>query len=371
MKHYYVALIFLCTSCFSPAEKSFPDHILKNELKYAKGFSLEHRDGKTYIEVYNPWNNYSLLASYVLTNDTASVRNAIKVPVQRTVCLSSTYLGMIALLGAQETVVASSNANWIYDSALYNRYRQNKLANLGNDLSMSAESVIAQEPDVIIKYIYQSVDPIDDVMKRAGISLVYIIEFMEEHPLGRAEWIKLIGALLGKETMADSIFNVVEENYLKYTKLAQSSSTKPDVLTGSMYKGTWYAAGGNSFIAQLIQDANANYFWLSDSTTGSIPLSFEVVIQKQGNADYWINTNSNSLSELMAIDSRCEFFKAFKEGNVYHYNKRTNENGGLDYYETGVVRPDLLLRDMLVILHPELIDEETVYYEKLEYSGNK
>jgi iron complex transport system substrate-binding protein len=366
MKKYIGLFCLLILGCSSHDTKRQHVGVKKNELKYAKGFSMEQRDGKTYIEVYNPWNNYSLLASYVLSGDSLNTdKNVIHVPVERAVCLSSTYIGMVTLLDARDVVVASSNANWICDSLLFQKFLDNQITNLGNDMSMSAEAVIAQQPDAVLKYIYQSPDPIDAIITNAAIPVYYLIEFMEEHPLGRAEWIKLVGALVHKQELADSIFAQIESNYLNYSELAVQSLNKPSVLDGSIYKGTWYAAGGNSFIARLFLDAHADYFWHSDSITGSLPLSFEVVIQNQKQADFWINANAFTLNEVLSVDSRCAVFKAFQEGNVYHYNKRVNINGGLDYFETGVVRPDLLLRDLLVILHPGIIDAETVYYKKL------
>lgn len=367
MKYFYLALAFVFFSCSGSVEESNEGNVQSNEVKYAKGFAMETRDGVTYIDVYNPWNSNKLMASYVLVaNGDENIEGGIQVPLDRITTLSSTYLGMIAMLDARESIVATSNANWICDSVLYSKYLANGITNLGNDMSISAEAVIADRPNAVLKYIYQSPDPIDPVIEGSGIPVLYIIEFMEEHPLGRAEWIKVIGALLDKKEVADSVFSKIEQNYNYYSKLAQSSELSPSVLCGSIYKGTWYAAGGRSFIAQLLKDANSEYYWAKDTTTGSLSLSFETIINNQKDADIWINANALSLDELLVIESRSEVFNSFQNGNVYHYNKNMNENGGLDYYETGVVRPDLLLRDLLVILHPELLNDETVYYRKLQ-----
>ena len=363
---YFFSALLILFSCKSVEQNSTDGLVSRNQLKYAKGFALEQKGGITYIDVYNPWNNNSVIASYTICSDSLNENCNIRVPVQRLASLSSTYLGMLSLLDARESVVATSNANWICDSVLYSNYVQGNVINLGNDLSISAEAVIAQKPNVVLKYIYQSPDPIDPVIEGSGIPVIYLIEFMEEHPLGKAEWIKLVGALLNKEKEADSIFNDIEKKYKYYTELAGQSKSRPTVLCGSVYKGTWYAAGGSSHIAQLLYDANADYYWQSDTTTGSLSLALESVIQHQKEADYWINANAYTLDELVTVEPRSNVFKAFEDGNVYHYNKLENTNGGLDYYEMGVVRPDVLLRDLLVILHPDLLDAETVYYRKLD-----
>ncbi len=349
--------------------KSDPQSKPISELKYARGFSISHEGDVTVVEVYNPWDNYKLLSRYKLirSEDALSQTNdLIQVPVGRIASLSSTYTGMLSILDARDKLIACANANWLVDSALYARYINGELFDLGNELNTDAENVLSKNPGVVLKYIYQSPDPIDPILLKAGVPVVYIIEFMEDHPLGRAEWLKLVGALLGKEALADSIFQVIELNYLTYKNLAAKDTNMPFVLDGTIYKGNWFAAGGKSFVAQLISDANAGYAWSNDSSRGSLNLSFEAVIHRQQDAEFWINASAASLQEIETIEPRCKILQSFQQGQVYHYNKRVNPNGGLDYYETGVVRPDLLLRDLLIILHPGTIDEETVYYKKLE-----
>ncbi len=340
---------------------------------YAKGFSAKDTAGVTLVEVYNPWSNYETLEKYIFAPDLTKIPDSlkgvrIKVPVESAVYLSSTYLGMVELLDARNTVLACSNANWIYDSALFDRYNRGLLTNLGNDLTVSAESIISLNPEAVMKYIYKGEDPIDRIICGSGIPIVYNIEFMEQHPLGRAEWIKLLGIMLGKKEMADSVFKQIEHNYNSFLSLTSNSTDRPKVLHGSSYKGTWYAAGGQSYIASFFKDAGAQYFWSKDSSTGSLPLNFEEVILHQREADVWIGANASSLTELLTIEPRSKVFTAFQAGQVYHYNKRLNPNGGVDYYESGVVRPDLVLRDFLLILHPTLFaeGEETIYWKKLE-----
>jgi iron complex transport system substrate-binding protein len=371
MKNYFFFALIIA-SCQSGQQNKNSHFISHNQVKYAKGFALETFDNYTKVEVYNPWANNAVLSKYVFVNDSSysPLENevVVHVPVSKGVFLSSTYLGMIAMLDAREVVTGCTNPNWIYDSILYSRYLAGHIKHLGSDIQVTAEKVIGAKPDVVMKYIYQGEDPADKMIKEVGIPIVYNIEFMENSPLGRAEWIKLVGTMLGKFSMADSLFNEIEEKYLSLKELAKTSQNSPSVLDGSSFKGTWYAAGGKSFVAQLIQDANATYYWAEDTTQGSLPLSFEVVLQKQGGADYWLNCNASALNEILVVESRCELLESFKNKNVYHFNKRVNLEGGFDYYETGVIRPDLVLHDLLVILHPELFSEnkETFYYEKLD-----
>lgn len=368
MKLFYISIFLVFISCKgSIPEKQKANHT-NGEVTYAKGFSITTQEDKTIIEVYNPWDNYNLLSSYELVKKGTPVTSAsqIEVPVKSITSLSSTYLGMLEMLNARDKVIAASSANWIYDSLLYKRYQEGKITDLGNDLNVNAEAVIASSPDVVLRYIYQSPDPIDPIITNAGINLVYIIEFMEEHPLGRAEWIKVVGALLDKREEADSLFNLIESNYNETKALAQKVSDHPKVVTGSVYKGTWYAAGGKSYVARLIKDAGADYLCSGDTSTGSIPLSLEYVLQEYQAADFWINVNAKSLDDIHDMEPRVEILKAFQQGNVYYYSKRENPNGGLDYYESGIIRPDLLLRDLVSFLHKNTEQNETIYYKKLD-----
>jgi iron complex transport system substrate-binding protein len=372
MKNFIVIvfLIFLSCSRNNPGVQSVVSST--NLVKYAKGFSIVNHGCFTEVEVYNPWNNYKLLARYIVVDSIQNIDSLkgeiLKVPVRKGVFLSSTYIGMLAMLKAGNVIKACSNANWIYDSFIYQKYTKGEITDLGNGLSVDAEAVIAQSPDMVMKYIYQTTDVSDEILYSSGIPVVYNIEFMEEHPLGRAEWIKLMGLLTGKSKMADSIFNQIEINYNENCLLAKTATTHPTVLVGNSYKGTWYAVGGKSFMSKLIQDAGGDYCWNSDSSTGGLPLSFESVLQKQKDDEYWLSANAKSLDEILNIEPRCNKFSAFQSGNVFHYNKRMNPEGGLDYYESGVIRPDLLLHDLLVILHPELFNknEQCVYWQKLK-----
>lgn len=360
-------------SCNSTNPNQTKRRNVDNNLLYAKGFSMSDSAGHTFVDVYNPWSDYKLLQRYVFTEDPELVIHdknvtVIHVPVEDAAYLSSTFLGMVALTKSYETVKACSNANWIYDSILYKMYLDGKITDLGNDLTVNPEAIVSKRPDIVMKYIYKSEDPIDKIISGAGIPIIYNIEFMEQHPLGRAEWIKLVGAMTGKKRLADSVFNQIVKNYKHYASLVKNVKSKPKVLHGSSYKGTWYIAGGKSYIASLLKDAGADYHWFYDSTSGSIPISFENIILNQRDADMWIGANAQSLEEILKTEPRCEIFEAFRNEKVYHYNKKLNPNGGIDYYESGVVRPDLLLRDFLLILHPSLFDEseETTYWKKLE-----
>ena len=190
---------------------------------------------------------------------------------------------------------------------------------------------------------------------------------MESSLLGRAEWIKFIGAFFNREAKADSVFRTIEMNYFKMINIGQKAPRHPSVLIGMPFKGTWHMSGGRSYMARLLEDAGADYYWKNDTTRGSIPLSFEVVLDKQQDCDFWFEVNAQTREEILVKDPRYGLFKAWKNNNLYNNKRRMNENGGNDYWQSGVLHPDLILADLIHILHPELLPDHTLYYfQKVE-----
>jgi len=247
------------------------------------------------------------------------------------------------------------------------RIEKGEVQNLGTSMVANHEKIFALSPDIIFKSGFNGIRSKDKVLLQSEIPVVYDIEWQETSPLARAEWIKFIGAFLGKDSLANALFENIETRYLAIKEKAQHLQERPKVLGGSNYKGTWYIPGGQSYIADLFRDAGAEYLWEKDTTTGSIPVSFEVVLERAANADYWIGVEADTRDQLLGEDSRYDHFAFYKSGNIYNNNKKVNAQGGNDYWETGIHRPDILLADLITIFHPELFpDRELEYYKRLE-----
>jgi iron complex transport system substrate-binding protein len=202
-------------------------------------------------------------------------------------------------------------------------------------------------------------------IQELGIPIVINSEFLEQHPLGRAEWIKFMGLFLGKEAEADSIFNWIEVEYLKHQKLAESFTEKPTILTGIPYGGTWYLPGGENYGARFFEDAGCRYIWSDDSTSGFLQLSLETVFDRAMDADFWIGVGSfETYEELEAADGRFAKFSAFRNQRVYNYNGRIGPTGGNEYLELGYLRPDLILKDIIQVAHPDQYPKPDLYFYK-------
>jgi iron complex transport system substrate-binding protein len=291
----------------------------------------------------------------------------IELPLERVAIMSSSNVGYFSLLNQLDLIKAVADGDRLYNKKLRQGIDLGSVRVLGNSASVNTEQLLVCDCDIFVQTAFQSVKSTDRALKDAGIAVLYNTDWMEKTPLGRAEWIKFFGLLTGKNEQADSIFRVIEQNYIALKQLADTLDYKPDVLVGALYKDVWYMPGGASYKAHLLADAGTAYHWANDSTEGSLALSFETVVANQLNAPVWIDVPFRTKKELLASDERYAAFDAFKIGTMYHNLNRANESGGNDYWETGLCRPDEVLADLVRIFHfEELPDGELKYYGRVQ-----
>jgi iron complex transport system substrate-binding protein len=233
---------------------------------------------------------------------------------------------------------------------------------------MNLELLYSLNPKLVMSYTMTNDLGQLRKINELGIPTVVNAEYLEEHPLGRAEWIKFMALFFGKEQKADSIFNVIEQEYLATQRLTENITAKPTVLSGIVYGDTWYMPAGKNYAARLLKDAGTNYLWNDTETTGFLELSFESVYQKAKQADLWIGVGSfATLAEIEAAEKRYSMFKPFQQKTVYSFNARKGAKGGSEFLELGYLRPDLILKDLVKIAHPTLLPNyELFFHKKLE-----
>lgn len=345
----------------------------KTQLKYAKNLEIKHDGSMVWAKVIKPFKGAANSRQYLfvpkgdnLPEDTKGA-TIIRTPVERLVCTSTTDLPAIEMLGATENLIGFPSTQYISSSKLRQRVADGKIKDLGRDSNINLELLLELDPEIVLTYTVAGLSSNYDQIIQSGIPVIIAAAYMEEEPLGRAEWMKFTALLIGKEKEADSIFNRVQKSYEQVLSSVKSISKSPTVFTSTVYKDVWYMPGGDSWAGRYFNAANANYLWKDSPETGSMELSFESVYDQAYEAEFWIGTDSySSLSALLKADQRYQNFEAFKTGKVYSYNKRTTEAGGNDYFETGISRPDLILKDIVKILHPNLLpDHELYFYEKL------
>jgi len=346
------------------------------EIKYAKRFTIVYSHNITKVCLFGNKNNNDTTAVFYIYKTAnklrANSKNSffIKSPCNKIAALSSIYSAMLCELNCINSIAAIDNIDYITNIQIIEKQKSNKIIELSKGSQIDLEKTITLSPDIIFSFgMGEGEKDRNKKLDQTGIPIAIILDHLESSPLARAEWIKFFAAFVNKKELADSLFNEIEKNYLELKKIAKNSSHKPSVFSEIKYSDAWYVPGGNSYVAELIKDANANYIWANDINTGSFPLSFEQVFSKANKAEFWINlSNIKTKKELLGFEDRYREFNAFKVGNLYNNNKNTNALGYSKYWETGMIYPNKILNDLILIFHPELINSvnnKLTFYKKI------
>jgi len=349
----------------------------KNNLKYARHFDMLLKEDYTKLTIIDPWQKSTgLRLDYYLVKEGKRIpegvdsMNVIKVPVRRIVLMSTTYIPMITALGESNSVIAVSGTSLVCDREIKERINRRLIYETGYEEYLNKELIISLSPDLIVAYGIGSATAGNmRKLQEAGIRILFNAEYLEEDPLGRAEWIKVFGALFCRKAAADSIFSLVEKRYNTLKSwLSEKIKTRPKVMLGLPWKDAWYVSPGNSYISRLIEDAGGEYIWKNIIADHAIPFGIENVLVSAADASFWLNTgNATDLKSVLIVDQRLSYLPVFKKGNLYNNNKRISDGGGNDYWESGTLNPDIILNDISSILHPEYFpDYIPYYYRKLE-----
>jgi iron complex transport system substrate-binding protein len=345
--------------------------------RYAKGFSAERRpDGVSILTVRNPWPGASREFRYALVPGQEVPRYAgmadsldavIGVPVERVVLTSTTHIPSLEALGLQERLVGFPGMDYVSSPLTRQRMADGLVEELGANEHLNTEKVLALQPDLVMGFGVSGIPRHYQAIQASGIPLVLNGDWMEEDPLGKAEWILLFGLLFGREQEAEKVFKTIETEYLEARRLASGSENMPTVLSGSLYRDVWYLPGGNSWAASFIRDSHARYLWGDTGERGSLSLSLEAVLERATEAEFWIAPSQFvSYGEMAAANPHYQQFRAFRERKVLTYARSLGPGKGMLYFELGPNRPDLVLKDLIYWFHPGLLpDYEPVFFKPL------
>lgn len=343
------------------------------QLKHATNFKVRYEGTHKIIEIVAPFPGavkslkYRLIPKFEQSiAQTQNYKEAIiYTPVETFVCTSTTHLAPLDMLDAEDKLIGFPSTQYISSESVRNQVKSGETIELGKDSDINIELLMELSPELVMSYTLTGNYTLLEPIRSVGIPVVLNAEYLEKTPLGRAEWIKFMALFFDKEKEADSIFNDIEKNYFRIQSMVDKQLTTPTIMSGIVYGDTWFVPGGQSWPAKFFRDAGGNYLWSNDQSSGSLQLSFEAVYEKVQYAEYWIGAaNYFSLNELKEADHRYAHFDSFVSGNVYTYNARVVENGGNDYFESGFSRPDIILSDLVKILHPDLLPEYKLYYSR-------
>lgn len=361
-----------CVTDYNPSFNYFSDPIT---LTHAKGFNVKYYSHYKLVTVSNPWQNADRTFEYLLVQCGTPVpkdypnAQIIQIPIQRSIVLSTTHLPYFDRLNQLNGIVGVRQVDDISNSIVREKIDRGEIQSVGNANSLDLELIVKLQPDLVSTFGIANVETSSiRQLQDLGIPTAVIAEYLEASPLAQAEWLKFIAVFFNQEKESERIFHTIVEDYEKMRKLTQTISDRPSVLTGFNLEGTWYVAGGKSFIAQFIEDAGGNYLWSDNQSNGNLSLDFEAVLDKGANASVWLNVNQKwqTLNDALIEDDRYLNFTAFQQQHIFNNDARLNPSGGNDYWESGVINPQIVLADLIKILHPQLLpDHQLVYYRKL------
>jgi iron complex transport system substrate-binding protein len=273
---------------------------------------------------------------------------------------------MADFAGAADVITGLAESKYVTSPVVRKNMAARKVIEVGNGSAMNHELIISMKPDLLMTMgspdaPFNRYQPLTG----AGIPVMMNAEWLETDPLGRSEWVKLMAALLNKEEMVNRKFDALVKEYNQMKALAAAVKQKPEVVIGMPFKGTWFVPDGDSYLTQFLKDAGARYHWSDVISKGSLAFNFETVAPIALKADFWLNMgNAQSKEEIAAIDQRYTQFNSYKKGTLYNSNKRINDIGANDYWESGAVNPHLILADLITIFHPELLPGHQLFYYK-------
>lgn len=341
-KHFFLFFSLLMVfSCKKESEKSSAHRIVISE-------NLSYQKDKNEISLQSGKFNYQIKNS--------------DLPFKRIIFLNSSLLGYVLELKAEQKVIAVTSPEYIYSEKIKKLIAENKIKTVGNEQKYDVEQIISLKPDAIFTNYVPNFESTYELLRKNGIVILFLNEYLEQNPLEKTAYIKVFGELLGKVTESEKIYNGIKAEYQNLKKLATASSNKPKVLVNEMYGNQWFVAGGTSNLAQFIGDANADYLFKNIKDNNSTPLSFEEVFSKSKSADYWVNVGNHlKKSELLQINASYSKMKVYQDGNLFAITGKIKDRSN-DYFESGVVRADLVLKDYIKIFHPELLPDYQLYY---------
>ncbi len=368
-------LIVLLTACNGKKTASISD--FSNQLytpEYVSGFSIKGADGyeSSIITVTNPWQGADSITTQLFiarggeSAPEGFTGQVLEGDASRIVAMSSTHIAMLDAIGEAGRVVGVSGIDYISNPVI--SANRDSIGDVGYEGNINYELLISLDPDLVLLYGVNGASSMEGKLNELGIPFMYVGDYLEESPLGKAEWMVALSEVVGKRTEGEQVFVGIPVRYndLK-KKVADTALDAPSVMLNTPYGDSWFMPSTESYVARLVKDAGGDYIYKKNTGNASLPIDLEEAYKLTSEADMWLNVGmANTLDELKTSCPKFSDTRCFRNGSVWNNNLKTNVAGGNDYYESAVVNPDILLRDLVKIFHPELVEEDFVYYKQLK-----
>lgn len=343
-------------------------------LEYASGFDIQGADSKqsVLLTVTNPWQGADGIAVQLFIardGETAPEGfdgQVLEGDADRIVAMSSTHIAMLDAVGEVGRVVGVSGIDYISNPDV--QARRESIGDVGYEGNVNYELLLSLDPDLVLLYGVNGASGMEPKLRELGIPFMYVGDYLEESPLGKAEWMVALSEVVGCRSEGEKVFAEIPVRYnaLKQ-RVAENTLDAPSVMLNMPYGDSWFMPSAGSYAVRLIEDAGGDYIYKKNTGNASTPVDMEEAYLLASAADLWLNVGmASTLGEVKAACPKFADTRCFRNGYVYNNNARTNAAGGNDYFESGVVHPELVLRDLIKIFHPELVEEDFVYYKRLK-----
>lgn len=340
---------------------------------YARGFSISGAEGKrsTLLTVSNPWQGAdSVVVSLFISRDGEPVPDGFEGQViygdaARVITMSSTQIAMLDAIGESRKVVGVSGLGFISSPGI--RSRRDSIGDVGYDSNFNYELIMSLDPDIVLLYGVNGASLVESKLRELDIPFIYIGDYLESSPLGKAEWMVALAEIVGRRDDGEKHFKEIAQSYNSLKELVSNAvEDVPKVMLNAPYGDTWFMPAEDNYSVQLIRDAGGEYIYGRNRSGISVPIDIEEAYMLCSDADIWLNPGSaGTLAELAVACPKFTDTDCFRSGHIFNNTRRSTSGGGNDYYESGVVNPDMVLRDLVKIFHPGLVHEEFVYHKQL------
>ena len=355
------------------------------QMKYAQLLTIVSHDEGSYTEVkvHNPWKEGTELHRYILVpkgkeGDATMAKLAgqahgegkaaatlgvktdtVRTPLTSNLVFTAPHCQLLTELGCQNAITGVCDKDYINIPEIKSRAQADAkvahpIMDCGSSMQPDIERIIALHPEALLISPFENSGGYGKLDK-LRIPIIETADYMETSPLGRAEWIKLYGLLLGS-SKADSLFSAIEKEYLQLKAEAAKLPLGLSILTERKTGNVWYVPGGKSTMGILLRDAHAKYIFADDQHSGSLSMSPEQIIAKGNQVDVWafkyFGGNALTKQDLLAEYQGYQALKAFQSGNIYETDTSCEP-----YFELTSFHPEILLREFIILSHPEAGDK--------------
>lgn len=327
-------------------------------FKYARLLHVYRHGGWDEVRIDNPWRRGETLHAYCLVPRGSKPPQApagatvVSVPVERSVVFTSVHCGLLAQLGALGAVSGVCDSRYILMPAVREYIRKAGIPDMGQSFQPNVERIIALRPDALLVSPFANSGGYGK-LGSAGLPLIECADYMEGSALGRAEWMRFFGMLYGCAERADSLFAVVERGYNGLKQKAAATKSRPKLMCDLPMGGVWYVPGGGSALGEIFRDAGADYSAGKAGERGSVRLSAEKAVEEMQKADYWFirkgGADKLTYESLARENTAYTLFRPWRERHIYACNTLK-----VPYFDEEPFRPDHMLRDLVMTIHPEL-----------------